>query len=118
MFYGYFDASLVINFLVNFVGFPKFICGCELEFFKTSTGKFGINLKFRRGTDASSYSDSECGPFTGGSVDNLNKMGHQKLLNGGSTLPITKMASSSYGLPPADFDKRKRRKHELLEEVG
>lgn len=78
-----------------------------------------LNFIFRRGTDAASYSDSECGPsITGGSVDNLSKIGHQKLLNGGSTLPISKMASSSYGLPmPADFDKRKRKKHELLEEV-
>uniref|UniRef100_A0A914LQM2 SAM domain-containing protein n=1 Tax=Meloidogyne incognita TaxID=6306 RepID=A0A914LQM2_MELIC len=83
---------------------------------KTLGRIFGGSQRKKRGTDASSYSDSECGPFTGGSVDNLNKMGHQKLLNGGSTLPITKMASSSYGLPPADFDKRKRRKHELLEE--
>ncbi|CAK5093272.1 unnamed protein product [Meloidogyne enterolobii] len=85
---------------------------------KTLGRIFGGSQRKKRGTDASSYSDSECGPsITGGSVDNLNKMGHQKLLNGGSTLPITKMASSSYGLPPADFDKRKRRKHELLEEA-
>uniref|UniRef100_A0A1I8BPZ5 SAM domain-containing protein n=1 Tax=Meloidogyne hapla TaxID=6305 RepID=A0A1I8BPZ5_MELHA len=86
---------------------------------KTLGRIFGGSQRKKRGTDAASYSDSECGPsITGGSVDNLSKMGHQKLVNGGSTLPINKMASSSYGLPmPADFDKRKRRKHELLEEA-
>jgi hypothetical protein len=59
------------------------------------------------------FSDSECGPIAG-SVDNLVNRSRSQLVNGGGT----KSSQSAYGLSNAtDFDKRKRRKHELLEEV-